>query len=124
MCFSNKNNQALEKVKKPVSEVSRRKVRNQKMQPTRNEVKCMKVNYGLFIREQAIKNLLSAQKKIAVKGDAKGLVLLTEFILKISHQFDNEVLEIGQEIAIDGKAVVQATVKAICDMQREEQRGE
>lgn len=84
----------------------------------------MKVNYGLFIREQAIKNLLSAQKKIAVKGDAKGLVLLTEFILKISHQFDNEVLEIGQEIAIDGKAVAQATVKAICDMQREEQRGE
>lgn len=42
----------------------------------------MKANYGLFIREQAIKNLLSAQKKIAVKGDAKGLVLLTEFILK------------------------------------------
>lgn len=106
---------------KPVSKVSRRKVRNQKMQPTRNEVKCMKANYGLFIREQAIKNLLSAQKKIAVKGDAKGLVLLTEFILKISHQFDNEVLEIGQEIMIDGKAVAQATVKVIYDMQREEQ---
>lgn len=56
----------------------------------------MKINYGSFIREQAIKNLLSAQKKIAEKGDAKALIVLTKFALKISYKFDNEMLEVRQ----------------------------
>lgn len=34
----------------------------------------MGVDYGFFIREQAIKNLLSAQRKMAAKGNAKGLI--------------------------------------------------
>lgn len=58
----------------------------------------MKMNYGSFIREQVIKNLLSSQTKIAEAGNAKGLVILSKFILKISHQFDNEILELGFEI--------------------------
>lgn len=53
------------------------------------------MNYGSFIREQAIKNLLSSQAKIAETGNARGLVILSKFILKISHQFDNEILELG-----------------------------
>ena len=56
------------------------------------------MNYGSFIREQAIKNLLSAQGKIAEKGNAKGIIALTKFILKISHQFDNEFLELRFEV--------------------------
>ena len=56
------------------------------------------MNYGSFIREQVIKNLLSSQTKIAEAWNAKGLVILSKFILKISHQFDNEILELGFEI--------------------------
>lgn len=58
----------------------------------------MRTNYGSFIREQAIKNLLSAQEKIAEKGDAKALIVLAKFILKISYKFDNEVLELGLKV--------------------------
>lgn len=43
----------------------------------------MGVDYGFFIREQAIKNLLSAQRKMAAKGNAKGLIAVTKFILSI-----------------------------------------
>lgn len=62
----------------------------------------MGVDYGFFIREQAIKNLLSAQRKMAAKGNAKGLIAVTKFILGISHQFDGEMLKISQGINIDG----------------------
>lgn len=58
----------------------------------------MQVNCGSFIREQAIKNLLSAQRKIAERGNAKGIIALTKFILKISCQFDNEMLELRLEV--------------------------
>lgn len=57
----------------------------------------MNVNYGEFIRETAIKNLLSAQEKIAERGDVKGLVFLTKFLLKISNKFNNVLLNLGFE---------------------------
>ena len=50
----------------------------------------MRTNYGSFIREQAIKNLLSAQEKIAEAGNAKAIIILTKFILNVSHKFDQE----------------------------------
>ena len=56
------------------------------------------MNYGSFIREQAIKNLLSSQAKIAETGNARVLVILSKIILKNSHQFYNEILELGFEI--------------------------
>lgn len=62
------------------------------MRQMRKESEEMKIKYGSFIREQAIKNLLSAQEKIAEKGDAKALIVLAKFILKISYKFDNEIL--------------------------------
>ena len=65
----------------------------------------MGVDYGFFIREQAIKNLLSAQRKMAAKGNAKGLIAVTKFILSISHQFDGEMLKISQGINIDGSEI-------------------
>ena len=65
----------------------------------------MGVDYGFFIREQAIKNLLSAQRKMAAKGNAKGLIAVTKFILSISHQFDGEMLKISQGINIDGNCM-------------------
>lgn len=84
----------------------------------------MGVDYGFFIREQAIKNLLSAQRKMAAKGNAKGLITVTKFILSISHQFDGEMLKISQGINIDGNAVAQATLEAVHNMQRKEKRSE
>ena len=55
------------------------------------------MNYGSFIREQAIKNLLSAQEKMADKEDEKALIALSKFILKISYRFDNKVLQLSSE---------------------------
>lgn len=84
----------------------------------------MGVDYGFFIREQAIKNLLSAQRKMAAKGNAKGLIAVTKFILSISQQFDGEMLKISQGINIDGNAVAQATLEAVHNMQGKEKRSE
>lgn len=55
----------------------------------------MRTNYGSFIREQAIKNLLSTQEKIAETGNVKAIIMLTKFILNVSHKFDQELLELG-----------------------------
>lgn len=57
----------------------------------------MRTNYGSFIREQAIKNLLSAQEKMADKENEKALIALSKFILKISYRFDNKVLQLSSE---------------------------
>ena len=84
----------------------------------------MGVDYGFFIREQAIKNLLSAQRKMAAKGNAKGLIAVTKFILGISHRFDGEMLKISQGINIDGNAVAQATLEAVHNIQRKEKQSE
>lgn len=59
-------------------------------------------NYGLFIREQVITNLLSAQEKMANKEDEKALIALSKFILKGSRQFDNEVLQVNFKQDNDG----------------------
>ena len=57
----------------------------------------MQTNYGSYIREQAIKNLLSAQEKMADKENEKALIALSKFILKISYRFDNKVLQLSSE---------------------------
>ena len=57
----------------------------------------MQTNYGSYIREQAIKNLLSAQEKMADKENEKALITLSKFILKISYRFDNKVLQLSSE---------------------------
>lgn len=57
----------------------------------------MQTNYGSFIREQVITNLLSTQEKIAETGNEKALIALSKFILKVSHQFDDEVLQLSSE---------------------------
>lgn len=57
----------------------------------------MKINFGEFIREEAIKKLLSAQEQIAEKGDVKSLIILTKFILKISYKFDSKILNLRFE---------------------------
>ena len=62
----------------------------------------METNYGSFIREQVITNLLSAQEKMADKEDEKALIALSKFILKLSRQFDDEVLQLNFKQDNDG----------------------
>ena len=57
----------------------------------------MQTNYGSFIREQVITNLLSAQEKMADKENEKALIALSKFILKVSYRFDNKVLQLSSE---------------------------
>ena len=57
----------------------------------------METNYGSFIREQVITNLLSAQEKMADKENEKALIALSKFILKLSYRFDNKVLQLSSE---------------------------
>lgn len=57
----------------------------------------MKVGYGDYIREKVIKNLLSAQNKIAEKGNVNEIIIITKYILKISYKLDNELLDLGLE---------------------------
>ena len=62
----------------------------------------METNYGSFIREQVITNLLSAQEKMANKENEKALIALSKFILKVSRQFDDEVLQVNFKQDNDG----------------------
>ena len=62
----------------------------------------MRTNYGSFIREQAITNLLSAQEKMADKENEKALIALSKFILNLSRQFDDEVLQVNFKQDNDG----------------------
>lgn len=56
-----------------------------------------KKNLGGFIREQAIKNLLSAQRRIAETGSASEIISMSKFILKISNKFNNILFDFGLE---------------------------
>ena len=49
----------------------------------------IKEEFGFYIRKTVIKNLLSAHRKIADRGNVKSLIILTKFILKISNQFND-----------------------------------
>lgn len=53
----------------------------------------MKISYGKFIREAAIRNLISAQERISKEGNAEEIVHITKFILKTSKKFDNQLLD-------------------------------
>lgn len=53
----------------------------------------MVISAGKNLRLQIVKNLLSAHKQIADSGNINALIVLTKFMLKISKQFDNELLE-------------------------------
>ena len=57
----------------------------------------LKMNCGNYIRDTAIKNLLSFHNKIADKENVKAYIILTKFILKVSHLFDDKTLYLGFE---------------------------
>lgn len=55
----------------------------------------MLLNHGSHIRRTVLDNLLTAHKRIAEAGTAKEIILLSKFILKLSKQFDKELLDFG-----------------------------
>jgi len=57
----------------------------------------IKEEFGFYIRKTVIKNLLSAHRKIADRGNVKSLIILTKFILKISNQFNDMLIDLGLE---------------------------
>lgn len=64
-------------------------------------MKMWKVNSGTYIREQVLKNLLCAHKRIADKGNVSALINLSKFILKLSKKFDNGIFNFGEEDSND-----------------------
>ena len=66
------------------------------------------MNYGSFIREQVIKNLLSSQTKIAEAGNAKGLVILSKFIFSNYNSYEFITIYI-----IEDSSIIQTTLKMV-----------
>ncbi len=46
-----------------------------------------------IIQEHAIKNLLSAQKRIAEEEDAKSIIRITKFLFTVAEKFKDVVIE-------------------------------
>ena len=57
----------------------------------------MRISAKQYIQEETIKNLLSAQKRIAECGMGKDVVLLTKFSLHLAEKFRNVFVDIGAE---------------------------
>ena len=57
----------------------------------------MKKYFGEYIRDQAIKNLLSAQKRIAEQGSGKEVVQLTRYSLNLAEKFRDVFIDVGTE---------------------------
>ena len=48
-----------------------------------------------IILEEVIKNLLSAQRAASERGDAKSVVSITKYLLKIAEQFKDVMIDIS-----------------------------
>lgn len=58
---------------------------------------CFKIKAVSLIKQQVIKNLLSAHKRIADNGSVTDLIKLSKFILRLSKVCDDEVFDFGFE---------------------------
>lgn len=50
-----------------------------------------KINVSNHIRAEVIKNLLNAHERIAEKGSAKAIIMLSKFLFRIAKQFDDKL---------------------------------
>lgn len=62
----------------------------------------VKVNAGGYIRDIVMKNLLIAHKRIADAGDILMLIKLSRFILKLSKNYNDELIDFWSEKCSDG----------------------
>ncbi len=63
----------------------------------------MNVSAGALIRQEAIKNLLNAQKRIADSGSASDVIRITRFILKLVDKRDDVLINIVSEGDEEGR---------------------
>lgn len=56
-----------------------------------------KITISTYVKQQTIKNLLNAHKRVADTGNTSDLIKLSKFILRLSKHFGNEVLDLGLE---------------------------
>lgn len=57
----------------------------------------MKNTLKNIIRQNVIKNLLSAHKRIADEGNPKELIRITRFLLKLAEKFEDVLVEFISE---------------------------
>lgn len=57
----------------------------------------MRVSVKQSIQQQAIKNLLSAQKRIAEQGSGKEVVQITRYSLNLAEKFRDVFIDVGTE---------------------------
>lgn len=50
-----------------------------------------------IIKDEIIKNLLSAHKRIADSGNAKEIISITRYLLSLANKLDNKIIYIGAE---------------------------
>ena len=51
-----------------------------------------KINIGNHIRAEVIKNLLNAHERLVEDGNAKEVIMLSKFLLRIAEQFDDKLV--------------------------------
>lgn len=68
-------------------------------EPLGREVKKMTTTRRKLLTDRVLSNLLDAQKNMASaeKVDARGLILLSRFILRLLKKLDDEVIELRTE---------------------------
>lgn len=54
-----------------------------------------KIMTSTYVKQQIMKNLLNAHKRIADTGNASEIIKLSKFILRLSKHFGNEILDFG-----------------------------
>lgn len=55
----------------------------------------MHISRRELIKQESIKNLLSAQKRIAEHGSAIQLIYLTKYLLRLNEKLDDQIIEFG-----------------------------
>lgn len=57
----------------------------------------MRISVSQHILDEAIKNLLSAQKRIADSGSAKDVIKITNFLLHLSEKFCDVLVDVDSK---------------------------
>ncbi len=57
----------------------------------------MKLRAKRVVMEQVVKNLFSAQEKATERGDVKGVILISKYLLHLANKFGDEMIDFGAE---------------------------
>ena len=60
-------------------------------------MKILKLMAKRVVMEQVVKNLFSAQEKATERGDVKGVILISKYLLHLANKFGDEMIDFGAE---------------------------